>query len=159
MKKSLALALLVSCALVASNRAKAQENSEAISVCIHDEFGYVWNVTLTSKVNGAYIGKGTVDLGGGLLWDATITWDSHTGSTSFEGDNPDADGCVSGFTDYFTYSGTATASYAHHVLTYNGSGTWQSYCVGSVVGVGLWTATDCAHKNATIDPNGPARKH
>src|SRR5678810_1240076 len=157
MKKSLALiSLLLLGAVGVPNYVKAQDNSAPITACLHDGFGYVWNLTTVHRSGSVYTGTGTVDLGGGLIWNATVTFDRSNGHTTFRADNPNADGCASGYTDYFTYDGTATASYHNHVVTYSGSGTWLSYCSGSVVGSGTWSATDCAHKGGAIDPNGPA---
>ena len=156
MKKSLALfALLLLGAVGVKNQVKAQDNI-TLSACIVDGFGYTWSITSTTKSGGVYTGTGTVDIGGGLNWNATITFNTHTGATTFEADNPNADGCASGYTDYFTYDGSGTASYHGHVLEFDASGSWLSYCSGSVVGSGTWSATDCAGKHIVVDPNGPA---
>jgi hypothetical protein len=124
--------------------------------CITDDFGYVWNVTVTHSGN-FYTGVGTVDIGAGFLWDATITYDHSEHTTTFKAVNPQADGCASGYTDYFTYSGRARGRKVGQVATYEGLGTWESFCSGSVYNSGDWTATNCDQKNGAINPNGPAK--
>jgi hypothetical protein len=157
MKKSLALfALLLMGTVGITNTAKAQDNSAAITACLVDGFGYTWNLTHVTKGGGVYTGTGTIDVGAGFLWNATVTYNTHTGATTLRADNPQADGCQSGFTDYFEYTGTAVASYHHGAVEYDGSGTWQSFCSGSVINTGTWSATDCAGKRGTVNPNGPA---
>ena len=159
MKKSLAFfALLFLGTVIVPNHVKAQDNSDVITACIVDAFGYTWNLTHVTKTAGVYTGTGTIDVGAGFLWNATVTQNLHTGATSLRADNPQADGCQSGFTDYFQYDGSAVASYHHGVFEYDGSGTWNSYCSGSVINSGTWSATDCAgSKHGTINSNGPAK--
>ena len=44
-------------------------------------------------------------------------------TTTFNAVNPQADGCASGYTDYFTYSGRARAKKVGQVATYEAFGT------------------------------------
>ena len=154
MKKTLALATLVLLATVtATNQIKAQDPS--FPLCIHDAFGYVWNFHVT-RDGDTWTGTGTVDVGAGFLWDASGWWNGSSGATSLTATNPQADGCQSGYTDYFTYSGSADARRISGVVNYSGSGSWESFCSGSVINSGDWAATDCAHKGGTVKKNGPA---
>jgi hypothetical protein len=107
--------------------------------------------------HGTWFGNGTVDLGVGQIWDAKGSYNKGTKETEFEATNPNADDCASGFTDAFRYEGSAHASKSGGVVTYNGSGTWNSYCSGSIYNSGDWTATDCAQKGGIKNPNGPAK--
>jgi hypothetical protein len=151
MKKFLTpFALLFLGTVIANNYAKAQESPH--SFCIHDEYGYVWSYTVT-HIGDNYKGKGTVDVGAGFDWIATGTFNTSTGATTLTATNPQADGCNSGYVDYFTYSGTATADWS----SYSGEGSWESFCSGSMINSGGWDGTDCAHKGGTIKPNGPAK--
>jgi hypothetical protein len=50
--------------------------------------------------------------------------------TYWRADNPNADGCVSGPTDYFEYYGDGTRRVQ--------DGSWNSYCGGQYYAFGLW---------------------
>lgn len=156
MKKILTpFALLFLGTVVATNCAKAQQLPATFPLCIHDEYGYVWSFTVT-RDGDSYNGKGTVDIGAGFAWDASGWWDSSTGETSLTASNPQADGCASGYTDYFTYSGSATAGKNAGIVYYDGSGNWASYCSNVQINAGDWAATDCDHKGRVIKKYGPA---
>src|SRR5436190_15874844 len=116
-----AFALLFVGTVATVNSVKAQDLP--FSVCIQDEFGCTWNVLAVTHTGDDYKGVGTADVGLGFLWRATGTFNSSTGATTLTATNPQADGCASGYTDYFTYSGTATASRSHGSIIFNGSGT------------------------------------
>ena len=160
MKKNLAAFALLFLGTVATvNSVKAQDLP--FSVCIQDDFGYVWNYLAVTHSGDDYNGVGTVDVGLGFLWRATGTFNSSTGATTLTATNPQADGCASGYTDYFKYTGTAKASGSHGEIYFGGSGTWESFCSGYVVNSGTWSALDCAHKTAiskAVKPNGPAKQ-
>jgi len=158
MKKKLSFfALLLLCTVTATSYLKAQ--GLQFSVCIHDVFGYVWNGLSVTHEGNEYISVGTVQIeeDDDDLWRAKMTYNTHTGITTFKAVNPDADGCASGYTDYFTYDGVAKAELVHGALFYGAKGTWKSFCSGSVVGSGTWTATDCAQKSISRKINGPAK--
>src|SRR5882757_3179874 len=140
MKKSLAFFSLLLVTVMSVTKAQAQ----TVSACFHDVFGYYWNVTLT--VTGAtYTGKGKVDVGSGFLWKVKVNGTCF-GATKWVAKNPLADGCASGYTDYFQYDGNATAALFYgSEFRYDGSGTWNSYCSGSVINSGTWSGTDCYH--------------
>src|SRR5215471_2410116 len=101
-------ALLLICTVTATSYLKAQDNAHAY--CIHDEYGYVWNLAVIHH-GDIYKGSGVVDLGLGFYWHAICYFNSVTGEVSMEADNPQADGCASGLTDYFVYTGTANADW------------------------------------------------
>jgi len=155
-KKFSAIVLALLATVVATNRVKAQDPS--FPLCIHDAFGYVWNFHVT-RDGDTYTSTGTVDVGLDYLWDASGWWNSSSGKTSLTATNPQADGCQSGHTDSFTYSGTADARRLGGAVAYSGSGTWESLCSGTVINTGTWSATDCAHNPSPqkINPGGPAR--
>jgi hypothetical protein len=154
MKKSLTFfALLFLGTVITAKTAQAQ----TVSFCFHDAFGYTWTGTVTVTGN-KYSGKGKVDVGAGFLWKAKIKGTSGA-STTLTATNPQADGCVSGLTDYFVYSGTAQAGLFYGTdFRYDGSGTWESFCSGSVINSGTWSARDCYDlgPRPKINPAGPA---
>jgi len=98
-----------------------------------DEFGFVWEMS-GEKVGGVVDFTGTVDTASGFLWNATgqMTRTGGQWNDYWRADNPQADGCASEFTDYFEYFGTGKR---------NQAGTWTSYCSGSPIGSGTWTAS------------------
>ena len=158
MKTSLALFALLLGTTAIPNISNAQDVPTPFPVCIHDVFGYVWNFTVEKNGNKTvYLGKGTVDIGGGILWEAHGSYNVNTHETELEATNPDADGCASGYVDAFEYEGTADAKAPNGIVTYSGSGTWTSYCSGSAFNSGDWSATDCDHKGGITNPNGPAK--
>ncbi len=99
-----------------------------------DAFGYRWSVNITPSGPGQYQFSGQVDIGGGVLWRASGTASRSGGGydTYWRADNPQADGCASGLTDYFEYFGSGGRTQ---------SGSWTSYCSGSPVGSGTWSGT------------------
>jgi hypothetical protein len=154
MKKSLAFfVLLFLGTVITANTAKAQ----TVSFCIHDAFGYTWTGTVTVTGN-KYSGKGKVDIGSGTLWRGKIKGTSGASAT-LTATNPLADGCASGYTDYFVYSGTAQAGLFYGTeFRFDGSGTWNSYCSGVIANSGTWSARDCFDLGARtkISKEGPA---
>ncbi len=153
MKKILGFFALLLVTVMSVTKTQAQ----TVSACFHDAFGYYWDVTVT--VTGAtYTGKGTVNTGAPFLWKAKISGTCF-GETTLKATNPQADGCASGYTDNFTYKGTATAALFYGTeFRYDGSGTWKSFCSGSVINSGTWDAQDCYHNPSPgkINPAGPA---
>ncbi|HYK46948.1 MAG TPA: hypothetical protein VEV83_17345 [Parafilimonas sp.] len=155
MKSSLALLALLLASAAIPGTSKAQ-GGYTLAACIKDDMGNVWNVTVTHKGN-FYTGVGNVDVGAGYLWDATITYDESEHTTTFKAVNPKADACASGWVDYFTYKGRANAKKLGQDAAYNGHGSFKSYCSGTVVNVGDWTATDCASAVKISNPGNPAK--
>ena len=132
------------------------------AVCIYDAFGYKYTFSHLTITGANYKGTGKVDIGAGYLWNVKIN--GHFGGLAhFLVTNPLADGCASGYTDYFEYSSPTVGTTNYHgwlygtTWYYSTSGTWLSYCSGSVVGSGTWSATDCAHAGVRpIVKGGPA---
>lgn len=156
MKKSFTLFIVLFVTLLSVTNLTAQ----TVSACLHDDAGYKWDLTLT--VTGAtYSGKGKVTVTGApSKWRAVVKGTSLI-DTKLTATNPDADGCLSGFTDKFIYSGNATAGLFYGTeFRYDGSGTWKSYCSGSLYNTGVWSATDCYHSpfalSSKISKDGPA---
>lgn len=102
--------------------------------CMTDVFGFTWYLNIRRTGPGTFVINGAVDALTGYLWDVTgsLTKSGGVLSSYFRADNPLADGCVSGFTDWFEYFGSGNASQ---------SGSWTSYCSGSVAGSGTWSGT------------------
>lgn len=103
-------------------------------VCMTDAFGFLWDLNVSVGAGMLNL-SGTVDALTGFLWNAsgTVTKSGPTWTWYFRADNPQADGCASGWTDYFEYSGGNPPPSL--------SGTWVSYCSGSPIGSGTWTGT------------------
>jgi len=118
--------------------------AQTVSACLHDLYDYHYEFTMT--VTGAsYSGKGTVDLNGGWLWKGKIKGTSLK-NTKITATNTQANGCTSGWVDYFVYEGNATAGLFYgSEFRYDGSGTWTNYCNGSINSTGSWWAQDCYH--------------
>ena len=131
--------------------------AQTVSACLHDAFGYTYSLTVT--VTGAsYTGKGKAEIGAPYKWKAKLKGTSLV-STTLTVTNPQADGCASGYTDYFVYSGNATAGLFYGTeFRYDGSGTWESFCSGGVINSGTWSARDCYDlgPRPKINPAGPA---
>jgi hypothetical protein len=110
-----------------------------VPVCLLDNYGFAWDLqwnTLTGDL------MGPVDTGPAGIWDGSGTvappalFDTSLATTTdLTAVNPDADGCLSGETDYFTYAATRVGG------TNDFSGSWVSYCSGTPEGSGSWSGT------------------
>ncbi|MDX1419606.1 MAG: hypothetical protein R3181_06525, partial [Rubricoccaceae bacterium] len=122
----------------------------SIPICFIDDFAYVWNLNL---VGGSV--TGTVNTGSPPDWIASGS--GNRTSARLRADNPNADGCASGFTDYFTYDCSVTPLGGG---TFQLSCTWESFCAGVLAGSGTvnGTATRGACRAAPPAPgtDGPA---
>lgn len=128
------------------------------TTCFTDGFGYVWTLNYTGDQSGNVTATGTVDIGGGQIWNAVgeAYGKGGTGTVHLNAINPSPDGCNS-FTDSFVYVGTATIDRTTQHYTDYGSGTWESYCGCSVLNSGTWDATGpCGASLKITNPNGPA---
>lgn len=107
--------------------------------CMTDNFGFTWNLSVTKVSAGNYSHTGTVDALTGFLWNDSGSATVSGGAVNyfFRADNPQADGCLSGFTDAFEYTGSGSDPRVNPTA----SGTWVSYCSGSPIGSGTWTST------------------
>jgi flagellar hook capping protein FlgD len=154
MKKVFTLALIAGISMLAGSMAKAN------TICFTDAFGYRWNITYSSDGNGHYAGSGTVDLGGGLIWNAYAASQlaNLSGPVELHAINPNPDGCVS-YSDSFVYVGTCQVFRSGGQTTgYTGSGEWTSYCFGGALNSGTWDVSGpCGTgKSISVDPKGPA---
>jgi len=130
------------------------------TVCFTDAFGEVWRITYSPNGSGGYWGTGTVDIGGGVLWNVNASGEfaSLSGDVVLHALNPSPDGCTT-YSDSFVYVGSAQVFRNGGSTTgWSGSGTWNSYCFGGVLNTGDWSATGpCGSgKSIRVDPNGPA---
>jgi len=151
MKKKLSLIILLAGSVILTPKVHAQDDGAPaqVSACLNDVF-YVFHFP-NLKVNGAkFSGTGTMDdPGNGVSWNVTISGRAYKNVT-ITVRNPLADNCASGFTDSFQYSGTAPTPAAGLFygtnFYFDGSGTWVSWCGGSIAFTGTWKAYDCSHK-------------
>jgi len=148
MRKIFTLSGLLLLSLVIATSTWAQTSYIEVKACIHDQF-YTFhfaNLKVNDDGSGRYHGTGRMDdPGNGVKWTARIDGKCFH-YVHLRVINPIADGCVSGFTDSFHYDGNATAALFYGTTFYfDGSGSWTSYCSGSVFGTGSWAGTDCGH--------------
>jgi hypothetical protein len=108
--------------------------------CMVDSFGYPWNAIITRQPPlgpGYYTIAGTVNVGAPVLWNVSGWIQKYKNPVNFvqywRADNFQADGCLSGWTDYWELSGSGAK--------FTPAGTWTSYCSGSPVGSGSWSGT------------------
>lgn len=135
-------------------------------ICFTDAYGYRYllkDIDLTD-CNVIYatgvaqnIGNGSVD------WNVNMTADfssgGRTGTVEIHVVNPLMDGCAGDFVDSFVYVGTMTITNSGGVRGYSGSGTWTSYCSGSVFATSNWSASGpCGTglQQINTDPKKPA---
>jgi hypothetical protein len=103
-------------------------------------------------------GTGTVKIGGSV-WNASGWMDCVSGNFELKAINPNADNCVSGYTDSFVYRGTAAIK-CNEVNIQNGTGNWTSYCSGNIINTDLFEVVNCqSRRNHVASTNGlaPAR--
>lgn len=130
---------------------QAQETSKTycptnfFRICFTDTYGYKYlfkDIDL-SDCNKLYA-TGVVKNILSYDWYATMWVDfsggGHTGTVEVHAVNTMPDGCTS-YTDSFIYVGTMTITNSGGVRTYSGSGSWSSYCSGSVFSTGTWAAS------------------
>jgi hypothetical protein len=108
---------------------------EVTEFCMIDSFGYMWDTTATLMADDPNYWEftGTVDIGAGFDW--TLTGYAQKVSVRFlqtywNANNPNADGCMSGWVDYFEYYGDGTRRIQ--------DGAWNNYCGGQHYSYGLW---------------------
>ena len=108
--------------------------------CMVDSYGHEWNVVITRQPAvgpGYYTIAGTLSAGAPVPWTASGWIQKYKNPVNFvqywRADNPEADGCLSGYSDYFEYSGSGAKM--------TPAGTWTSYCSGSPSGSGSWSGT------------------
>ena len=139
----------------------ANAQPPALKICFTD--GYYkflfGNVVLTSETG--VMATGTVDIGGGTIWNCTMTadfssgWDA--GTVQITTVNPNPDGCTY-YTDSFTYFGTAKVHKKGSNMTINAYGNWESYCFGGVLNTGTWAGkSPCSASVAAATGTTPAR--
>jgi len=166
MKKKITLLVAVTAlAFAGSNYAKAQNanpcNTSYNRICMDDGFGYHYNsrdITVTD-CNKVYA-TGTATNINSVSW-RTQTWADFSGGAdgSFEMHvvNPAPDGCTA-YSDSFVYKGNMSIMYAGGVRSYSGSGSWISYCSGTEINFGTWTASGPCGSGFQVAPktNGPS---
>ncbi|MEP6513093.1 MAG: FlgD immunoglobulin-like domain containing protein [Parafilimonas sp.] len=141
--------------LLLTAAATKQLSAQQYHICLKDVFSYVWQLDYTTKDHVTYA-TGTVDIGGGFLWNAWGWYNKTSGETELHAVNPQGDNCFSGYTDSFIYFGTGNG-YHDQALggdpVFVSSGSWISYCGGSEYSYGTYTLEDCNHaihsKNST----------
>ncbi|MEO8116705.1 MAG: FlgD immunoglobulin-like domain containing protein [Bacteroidota bacterium] len=148
MKRKITLLMAVIALVFAgTNFAKAQNPcyTSLNRICMDDAYAYHYTSTDISVADCYKISAtGTATNITPYPWDIAITADftgSRNGSFQMTVTNPQADGCNSGFVDYFVYSGTMSINNSGGVRSYSGSGTWISYCNGNVSSTGTWSAS------------------
>jgi len=127
------------------------------TVCFNDGF-YNWKITYTDAGDGMYSASGSLNVDG-VDWRVS-GWGkfaNHAGTVEFHAANPNADGCNSGYTDSFTYYGTAQITGNGQNTTFTGSGDWVSYCGGGVYSTGTWGAYGPCNNSLKSLPYGPAK--
>ena len=139
MKRFFLLSLLT-VSLVAGINQKASAQ-QPMKICFTDGY-YQWrfdNITVASTT--MLTATGTVDIGGGVFWNATMAADFtngyDNGSVVISSVNPNPDGCTY-YTDSFTYFGKAKVHKKGSDMTVNAWGNWESYCFGGVLNTGSW---------------------
>lgn len=102
--------------------------------CMVDNLGFRWNVVITHVGPGYYTIAGTVHMGIPWLWNASGWIQKYKNPLRFvqywRADNPQADGCVSGYWDWFEYNSSG--------VKFQPAGTWTAYCSNSPIGSGYW---------------------
>lgn len=149
MKRLLALAL----SLFVLSSTKAQDNISK-SLCFTDVYGYVYNFPSVQKSGNTFSATGTSTAYTSSTVTLTGIFTSRSsGNMRMDVVNNNPDGCVN-FSDSYTYTGSFAVSGSGGTA----SGAWTSYCSGSVIGSGTWTASGpCAGpKPAAVQGSGPA---
>jgi len=145
-------------AKVSVNTSKALDIHAALAVSFCDAFGYVWQFPHLQKSGQIYRARGTV-LNAYPTAQALLYADASGGLNNvyveFHAINTSGDNCTN-YSDSFVYVGTAVVSGGG----YTASGTWNSYCFGTVINSGTWSGSGpCTGPKITIDPKmaAPAR--
>lgn len=148
MKKLLALVVLLSLFF----QSKAQDNTNR-GLCFSDGFGYVYTFPSVQKSGNSFsaTGTSTAYTSSTVTLSGTFT-SSSSGTMTMNVVNNNPDGCTN-YTDSYTYVG----SFTYTRTSGSGSGTWNSYCSGGVIGSGTWAASaPCAGPAGARQSNGPA---
>ena len=105
--------------------------------CMVDDLGLVWNVVITRTGLGYYTIAGTLDAGSGYPWNVTGWIQKYKNPLNFvqywRVDNPQADGCASGWVDYADVNASGAK--------FTPSGTFTSYCSGTPGYSSPWNGT------------------
>jgi hypothetical protein len=137
-----------------TSAAKADFNG---STCFTDDEGGMWRVNYAGPHNNVSI-NGTVNIGGGLIWNVWGRADIKNSIASVElhAINPSPDGCTF-YVDSFIFVGTITLDRSGTQFQDFGSGTWNSWCGCTLEGTGHWaTVGPCHGPSQFVNPNGPA---
>lgn len=120
-------------------------SSAQMKACFTDAFGYTWvfnNIQMTGA--DTYYGDGTVDAYADGRASISLNFSSgvcNNGAVEIHAINPNPDGCTF-YSDSFVYVGTAVITKnGPGKISYSGNGTWNSYCFGSVINSGTWSAS------------------
>ena len=123
------------------------------NICIVDNFGYKWRICYKKNGNIAE-GTGTVNLGDGKIWQAHGWMYCTNGMLELHAINPAADACASGLVDSFVYKGISDEK-CNMAEIHVGSGTFKSFCSGTVVNEGIFSAVNCgAQTDRVTNPDG-----
>ena len=131
---------------------KAQDNALR-SLCFTDGFGYTYTFPSVQVSGSSFSATGTANAYASTTCNLSGHFTSSTsGTMTMDVINNNPDGCTS-FTDSYTYTGT----WAKSGSSFTGSGSWVSYCNGSALGSGTWTASGpCVGPVSHQSPVGPA---
>lgn len=134
-------------------QAKAQGITDQ-SLCFSDAFGYVYNFPSVQRSGNTFSATGTSS----AYPSSTATLrgvftSSSSGNMKMDVVNNNPDGCTN-YSDSYTYTGTFAVSGSGGT----GSGSWNSYCSGSVINSGTWSASGpCTGPRPAITAgSGPA---
>jgi hypothetical protein len=120
--------------------------------CLIDDYGYRWRLCYKQDGTKRVTTKGVVNLmAGGIVWNATGWMDCISGKFELKAINPNADNCISGYTDSFVYRGT-TSIKCHDAEMHEGTGTWKSYCSDNIVNDGFFEVVNCRSMRTHIAP-------
>lgn len=154
MKRTLSLLTLFMFLAGVTTISKAQDNHHR--VCFDDGFGYHWYFAdLTDDDgDGIWYGEGGLDnaypVGKATIW-VDVRTSLKNAPVEIHGINATPDGCTF-YSDSFIYYGNANITLNS---SYSGSGTWNSYCFGGVIGSGDWSGSGpCAGAKPKTDVKG-----
>jgi hypothetical protein len=123
----------------------SQVSSAQVKAALQMPIGYKWvftNIQMTGV--DTYYGDGTVDAYTDGRATITLNFSSgvcNNGAVELHAINPNPDGCTFA-SDSFIYVGSAVITKdGPGTLSYSGNGTWTSYCFGSPLNYGTWSAS------------------
>lgn len=108
-------------------------SSSAATLCFTDIFGYQYEISATKTGPMFWDMTGTVNIGGGLIWDCEGYWDRFNQVFYLDVMNPSPDGCT-GYVDGFEITST---SWSPGSISAN----WNSYCSFGSVASGTMSLT------------------